>query len=199
MKIKCSQCKKIFQRNPNRIRVKNFCSKKCFENYTTKKFICVVCKKEFSIPNCHIGKYLPKYCSKKCWDKIRCKNTIIKKCVCGKEFKTSTKRELDNRGKFCSSQCYWKSIKPYKYSSKKESLKANRDRSRFGRNREEVLNLYNFKCSNCGSKNDLVIHHIDGTGYKSLGTYKGVNNQLSNLQVLCRTCHTDHHNKEDIV
>lgn len=39
-------------------------------------------------------------------------------------------------------------------------------------------------CALCGAKKDLTVHHIDG----DCG-----NNDVNNLQTLCRTCHVRHH------
>ena len=39
-------------------------------------------------------------------------------------------------------------------------------------------------CTKCGSKNDVCIHHID---------LNPLNNEIDNLQALCRRCHTDLH------
>ena len=46
-------------------------------------------------------------------------------------------------------------------------------------------------CFNCDTEYSLVIHHVDGNRS---------NNYLSNLEVLCRTCHIEtHKNKPKIV
>ena len=37
---------------------------------------------------------------------------IIKKCaICGKEFKTTTQRIADGRGKYCSRECQFESMR----------------------------------------------------------------------------------------
>ena len=58
-----------------------------------------------------------------------------------------------------------------------------------------VLAKYDNKCTNCGSKENLCVHHIikmkpDDENY----------NDIENLTVLCRSCHLSHHRKEgDVV
>jgi len=42
------------------------------------------------------------------------------------------------------------------------------------------------KCENCGSVNDLCVHHIN---------YDHFDNRLENLQVLCMGCHSSQHKK----
>lgn len=55
----------------------------------------------------------------------------------------------------------------------------------YGNTREYYLFKSNNKCSECGSPEKLELHHIDGNGYGS----QFVNNDESNIKVLCRKCH----------
>lgn len=43
-------------------------------------------------------------------------------------------------------------------------------------------------CNRCGSENNLLVHHINEDR---------TNNNLSNLEVLCKACHQNHHYKRD--
>jgi len=43
-------------------------------------------------------------------------------------------------------------------------------------------------CRMCGSKIDLQVHHIDENRQ---------NNQMSNLIILCRSCHSKQHRKKE--
>ena len=54
--------------------------------------------------------------------------------------------------------------------------------------RLEALQLANYMCSSCGTRSNLEVHH--DTGYRII-PYEPV----SNLRVLCTTCHTTLHNK----
>lgn len=54
--------------------------------------------------------------------------------------------------------------------------------------RQEALQLANYMCSSCKTASNLEVHH--DTGYRII-PYEPV----SNLRVLCRTCHTALHNK----
>lgn len=47
----------------------------------------------------------------------------------------------------------------------------------------------NVVCENCGSMEDIVIHHINEDRK---------NNNISNLQALCRACHCRHHRPAEI-
>jgi len=74
----------------------------------------------------------------------------------------------------------------------------NKDRGRFGGNRQRVLERDNFECQLCASDEQIVIHHIDGTTNRK--SQKNANNDLSNLITLCRKCHLRVHRQgEDIV
>lgn len=48
----------------------------------------------------------------------------------------------------------------------------------------KTLKKYNFKCVNCGSVKNVVVHHID---------FNSQNNISNNLTVLCRVCHAEAH------
>lgn len=69
------------------------------------------------------------------------------------------------------------------------------NKKRFGGNKYTVFKRDKYKCQHCGSKQNLEIHHIDGTGYKTVGADKS-NNDLSNLLTLCHSCHTKVTNRE---
>lgn len=53
----------------------------------------------------------------------------------------------------------------------------------------EVYEKANRKCELCGNENDLTIHHIDGQGRHNAEKGLPVNNDIFNLQILCRSCH----------
>lgn len=42
-------------------------------------------------------------------------------------------------------------------------------------------------CNKCGSKKNIVVHHRD---------YDRTNNDISNLEILCKECHTSYHDKK---
>lgn len=84
----------------------------------------------------------------------------------------------------------------YSRPEQKEKKKAY-DRERYGRTRDRYKKtraehtyphrfVYkgDWTCSVCGAMDDLVIHHINGDHH---------DNDASNLQCLCRSCHARHH------
>lgn len=60
----------------------------------------------------------------------------------------------------------------------------------------KVYDKYHGKCAICKNNNQLAIHHIDGKGRNF--TNKGLkpNNKLSNLELLCFSCHQKKHLKQ---
>lgn len=70
---------------------------------------CLICKKEFKAYNYLIRVGWGKYCSILC-HRLGRRTSINRKCEnCGKEFKVTLSRQ--NKAKFCSRNCYWKSLK----------------------------------------------------------------------------------------
>lgn len=60
--------------------------------------------------------------------------------------------------------------------------------------RERALKEYGNICARCGKQfdeKDLIVHHIDGNG----GYFETGNHDISNLMVLCRSCHAKLHEK----
>lgn len=61
------------------------------------------------------------------------------------------------------------------------------------------------ECMKCGALNDLLLHHIDGKTWRSrdlrldkrVQLYQAEYARGVRLEVLCRGCHTRHHNKEN--
>lgn len=77
-----------------------------------------------------------------------------------------------------------------KHKGKKaEADKAYRDKTRFSGNKAIALERDGYKCRRCDATEDLAVHHIDGSGQSD-----NPNNDLDNLETLCDSCHTKHHN-----
>jgi len=54
--------------------------------------------------------------------------------------------------------------------------------------RKKAFSNFPNKCNRCGSKKLLLVHHKDEDR---------TNNNLSNLEILCKKCHQNHHCKRD--
>lgn len=68
-----------------------------------------------------------------------------------------------------------------------------REQKHYGGQREAVLKRDGFKCRRCESTKSLVVHHKDRTGR---GQQNGHNNDMDNLETLCRKCHIAEHRAE---
>jgi len=63
------------------------------------------------------------------------------------------------------------------------------DFDNFSGNRIWCLMRDNFKCTVCGTRGKLTVHHKDGIGFAY--PQENRNNHLSNLQTVCNKCHKD--------
>jgi hypothetical protein len=110
---------------------------------------------------------------------------------CNNEFNIYPARVLkQGKGKYCSKICYTESMKLGSAKKpRREITKDYHNRRRFGGNKYKAFERDGYKCKHCGTDANLEIHHIDGTGYKSVIDYKKSNNNLENLLTLCHKCH----------
>jgi 5-methylcytosine-specific restriction endonuclease McrA len=135
--------------------------------------------------------------------------TEIKNCkVCGKTFSTWISRKKSDRGKYCSSACYWKSlgIDPQLLAEhKKDSCRKyrrehpewcaevkHRRRARESNGHftatqwKDIKIAQNFTCLLCGKsepKIKLTVDHI-------IPLSKGGDNNVGNIQGLCGSCNS---------
>lgn len=159
------------------------------------------------------------YCSKKCLNKF--KSTLrpkiirpIKKCLfCSRSFLVGG---THTEQRFCSEPCrvtarhqadparYAAQVKAqnekrkgyqadYRRKNRKRISAQTRrwlDDKVFGGNRIPTLERDSWRCTKCneGRRSRLVVHHIDESGQSETP-----NNELSNLQTLCRKCHASTH------
>ena len=157
---------------------------------TYKIKICPACKKEFQARFDGKEKY-QKHCSRFCSVKMQHKRkeigleynnpnyidgrtTKIYHCKCGKQLN-------DYRAKRCF-KCWIKILRQQSTPFFKPFL----NNPVWLKNRSLALERDNYKCQWCGEKTSLVVHH------KILKQIRG--HALSNLETLCRSCHTYLHN-----
>ena len=98
---------------------------------------------------------------------------------CGKEFNRPNAWLKGRKLHFCSRKCHsaWQvgKLKPNKCGNKHPRWKGGSSPRKFLKD----------GCELCGSKKNLLVHHKDKDRH---------NNNLSNLQTLCESCHNKVHN-----
>lgn len=95
---------------------------------------------------------------------------IFRYCkYCKAEFETENPNQI-----YCSTEC---------------RDKQNVSIRRYGGRHHDVLERDGFTCQTCGSKYDLVVHHLD---------HNVENNKMTNLITWCRHCHTSYHQRVEL-
>jgi 5-methylcytosine-specific restriction endonuclease McrA len=147
---------------------------------------CLNCGKETEI----VGAM--KYCSPKCKKDAKRKRENksldgTRTCpCCGISFMPDSNRQV-----FHSKEC-WKEANLQKLKDKSyRGAMRHHDKVKFGGNRELALIRDGYKCTKCGSTEDIGVHHIDKTGKK-----ENPNHALENLVTLCNHCHALEHNED---
>lgn len=172
---KCQTCGKEVYVPFYRLATFKYCSRSCLATgyLEQKTSVCAVCGKEFQ----HIASRMnkAKYCSRGCYYKAQhLKGTKeYTCCYCGKKFLGSP----SSKRKYCSVQCNSKNRK-----SEWKPTFATVRKNLIARGKIE-------KCEICGydaHPEILGVHHKDRNRN---------NNALSNLMVLCPTCHSLEHRK----
>lgn len=132
---------------------------------------------------------------------------VVRKCLqCDTEFKTFQCQINRGGGKFCSKSCGTTYRNIHDNPSKKPEVRA-----KISKNHAEVpwllkycdngykgtdvlsyrtkaFRYYGKECGRCQSEDKLEVHHKDRNRS---------NNEIENLEVLCRECHVDEHKGEN--
>ena len=154
------------------------------------KGICQCCGKKFEYnPQVSKGKYCCLDCRWKCHSKI-IKDSYTDELK-EKHRKAATKQMQDiNQRKIRSEKLKGRKMTKEHIKKNKESHPA----KPYNDFRQRALKKYGNVCARCGKKfspEELVVHHIDGNnGYSEIG-----NHDISNLMVLCRSCHSKLHHE----
>lgn len=209
VEVACKSCGKKYTAPSCRVKIgkRKYCSFKCYNDVCriAKRKLCKCgnCGKEWMHPISQKG---DKFCSYDCWNTAK-RTRIEKKCACGKSFITHPNREKDNRGKWCSTKCYWQSLRidpeirykngleyrrayrkahPEKYAMSKHRRRA-LEAGAGGHFTEEdwkhIKNLQNNRCKICGEEKKLTVDHI-------IPLSRGGTNYPSNIQGLCLNCNS---------
>lgn len=148
---------------------------------------CETCGKEFFAEKRYIKRGHAKFCSLKCSSSRsrQPKKSNVTCAFCNKDFYLRpSKVSLSKSGlHFCS--------RKHKDAAQRiggiEAIQPNHYGKGINNYRKRALAHYPNQCNRCGYDKfiqALVIHHID---------HDRENNDISNLEVLCPTCHWEHH------
>lgn len=132
--------------------------------------------------------------------KIKCFYNKNRICKCNN---CESVKEITQHGKYqglcqkCRRKQYYKDNKEHENYLCRKNYHENDGKikmyeRRFGGNYKNTIKK-NKKCIYCGSEDNLDVHHIDKTGWKSTGTYLISNNSINNLITLCHSCHAKYH------
>lgn len=112
IKVVCTTCNKEFEKLPNKIGEKNFCSKKCLDKYNLSnktQFKCKNCNKTFYVDNSYIKSQAERnqqilFCSNDCKHEYMQKDMIMVNCdYCNKEYLKSKNKV--GKLNFCNIEC----------------------------------------------------------------------------------------------
>lgn len=146
---------------------------------------CVVCGKEFRVKEAHAAKGWGKFCSVKCHSIGQRKGIWVSCSYCGKKIYRTPNDFRKSRSKkfFCSVSCHcsWEN-ENVRYGANAPNWLAGENAYR------QILRKTGMKevCQKCGldDKRVLTVHHKDGNRK---------NNNVLNLEWLCRNCHCIEH------
>jgi len=167
-------------------------------NWKPTTIICKVCGIEKKIKPCEKDKV--KYCSKQCYandkkGKPQSKELIEKRANSNRGQKRSLEiRKKLSEGKLGDKNPMWKGgiSKQERYAIEKEEIR------RYGMTKKEALDKLGNYCNHCKITNEeslqkfnltLSVHHKDHNGRG----VKKPNNDISNLEIICSSCHSRHH------
>lgn len=151
------------------------------------KVNCLICGKEFYVKPCHLTLGWGKYCSKKCQFQAQRTGQIANCAYCGKSIyrKRRDLRRSKSGRVFCNKSCHcaWEN-KHRRIGIFAPNWRGGQYvyRDLMRKNKAQPI------CSICGYEDErvLVVHHKDGNRK---------NNQIENLEWLCRNCHYLLHNR----
>ena len=107
--------------------------------------------------------------------------------LCNKDY---TPSRFHPKQRTCGDRCYGLLYRRENKTKIAQFNRQQRERRWFGDNREKALIRDGHRCTVCGNRTNLHVHHKDGKGRG----YKQSDNNLTNLITLCNPCHQKAHN-----
>lgn len=216
VKFKCIICGTEFEKHPSKAKQSEnkFCSKECshisLQNRETRQ--CTICGKDVTRPKSQFKDNV--LCSTECTNKFHsikqlgskhhAYNKVKCTCViCKREFEDSYSRVENGKGKCCSNECknlylselYRGDNNPF-YKNGESTMLSKYRGYNWNEQRELALIRDEYKCTNCGSTDNLQVHHI--VRYHNFNGDYIKANELQNLKTLCCSCHSKLENRQQI-
>ena len=189
-----------------------FCSKECHVAYQRKDYkyaSCQCCGKPITL-NWYKKRTKIYFCSPECYKKYRAQSEVT--CAgCGTKFMAHPSRQVYYNKLYCSKDCYLQNgclgtvgfIHNKRYDTIRLKLSKT---SEYLRWKHAILERDNYTCVQCGSSEDLRVHHIVQF-YKIVYKYNPTLsmdklqdvisspefNDPANGKTLCNTCHIQEH------
>jgi len=185
IEVLCDWCGESMTRQKGRLQDLMFCGNKCRAEYQKDncrvRKECLCCGSEFEVVE-SLLKYDPRdYCSRECFSNDHTYTRECGNCGDNVEVKESRNKKEDI---FCSLDCLHENY------TEENHPRWEGGRQYYGPNwkeiRQRILERDDHQCQNCGSGDELHIHHIELLS--SFDGYKEAN-KGNNLVTLCAGCH----------
>ena len=166
---------------------KRFCSKSCF--YGTRKAVCLICEKSFSIGRWKSENGKGKFCSLECRFESQKRALELNCGFCGSLFEKKKSQEARSKNHFCSKSC---SISFHVGCNHPQFICGKGYGAEWRRISESIRNR-DVNCRRCGktefqNRRKLDVHHINP--FFNFGYERRMEaHSDSNLIALCRSCH----------
>lgn len=223
--LTCSHCGAGYKVFPSRVARSRYCSKACFANALAqaqagsgnhswrgggKRVCCVVCNKEFQVPESKNAKYCSTTCKAKAQRKPKARLTCD---ICGRKFlrfpsEVEKSASRGHSGTYCGVECRGKAQGLRQSGENNPQWRGGvtpenhliRSSKRMNEWRRSVFARDDFTCQGCGVRNrkghgktvKLHAHHIKG-----FAEYPELRFDVSNGLTLCLECHIKVHHRPD--
>ena len=194
----CEVCGREYFRRPCASPNGRTCSRACFATWkrgrdshnrltdggTLVDRTCEWCGSPFAVEKRQLDKGFGRFCSRDCSGARGAVPRLLISCErCGHSFDFLPNRVFLAGGRFCSRRCF-------QAVRREAKLSPEADRGRGYRSFRDAWVAERGACERCGSHEDVLLHHRVRSRERP-----DLLLEPANLEVLCRSCHTRHHDE----